>query len=245
MKKLLAPAAICLLMLSAQPLSAQIKLGDKLKKAAAALTGPSSSEMGLGLKDALEAGVAAGTNRLSMADGFLRNAAVKLIFPPEAAKAEKTLRALGMHKLCDDLILSMNRAAEEAVKEAKPIFVSAIKDMSFSDASSILLSGQPDAATVYFKNATSTRLIGAFSPVIQKNLEKTGATKFWTDVTTAYNKIPLVTRINPDLTAYAAQKTTDGLFYEVAQEELKIRTNASLRSSPAMQKAFAYADSKK
>jgi hypothetical protein len=245
MKRLSILGACLIATLNIQQAAAQTSLGDKLKKAVGTLTGPSSAEIGAGLKEALEAGVFAGTDRLSAVDGFLKNAAVKLLFPPEAQKAEKTLRSMGLNKLCDDMILSMNRAAGEAVKEAKPIFVSAIRQMSFSDAANILLGGQPDAATQYFKNATSSQLIAAFTPVIRKNLEKTGATRYWTDVATAYNKIPLVTRINPDLTRYAAQKTTDGLFHEIAGEELKIRNNAAFRTSPTMKKVFAYADIRK
>ncbi|MXV14703.1 DUF4197 domain-containing protein [Hufsiella ginkgonis] len=222
--------------------SAQFKLGDALKKAASSVSSPSATEIGAGLKEALEAGVSAGADRLSAKDGFLGNAAVKLLFPPEAQKIEKTLRGLGMNKLCDDFVTSMNRAAEEAAREAKPIFISAIKQMSIKDASNILLGGQKDAATQYFKNVTTSQLKAAFTPVIQSNLEKTGATRYWADVTAAYNKVPLVKKINTDLTDYATQKSVDGLFHEVAEEELKIRTSSGARTSPLLQKVFGYAD---
>lgn len=239
-----------LVLAQATTVSAQIKLGkvgDALKQAAAGSTAngtPSVTEIGAGLKEALEKGVSAGADRLSASNGFLGNAAVKLLFPPEAQKVESTLRKMGMNKLCDDFILSMNRAAEDAAKEAKPIFVSAIKQMSITDASNILLGGKPDAATEYFKTVTTDQLKVKFQPVIKASLDKVGATKYWTDVTTAYNKVPFVQKINTDLNGYATQKSVDGLFHEVAAEELKIRGNSSTRTSPLLQKVFAYADKK-
>lgn len=221
---------------------AQLNLGKVLKQAAAAGSKPTATEIGAGLKEALEAGVAAGADRLSVQDGFMGNMAVKLFFPPEAQKIEKTLRGMGMNKLCDDFVLSLNRAAEDAAKEAKPIFISAVKQMSIADASKILLGGQKDAATQYFRGVTTDQLKAKFQPAIQNSLGKTGATRYWADVTTAYNKIPFVSKVNTDLNAYATQKTIDGLFYEVAQEELKIRTGTSLRTTPLLQKVFGYAD---
>jgi len=225
--------------------SAQFKLGDAIKKAADAVSSPSAAEIGSGLKEALEAGVSAGSDRLSATDGFLNNMAVKILFPPEAQKIEKTLRAVGAGKLCDDFITSLNHAAEDAAKEAKPIFISAIKQMSVRDASSILLSGKQDAATQYFKSVTTDQLSTAFLPVIKNSLDKVGAAKNWTAVTTAYNKVPLTSKVNTDLNDYATQKAISGLFYEVAQEELKIRSNTSARTSPLLQKVFGYADKNK
>jgi hypothetical protein len=230
-------------LLNSSSVSAQVKLGDMIKSAASG-TGPSAAEIGLGLKEALEAGVSAGADRLSVADGFLGNAAVKILFPPEAQKIERTLRGIGAGKLCDDMITSLNRAAEDAAKEAKPIFISAIKQMSVKDASKILLGGQQDAATQYFKTVTSDQLSAAFLPVIKNSLDKVGAAKNWTAVTTAYNKVPLTSKVNTDLNDYATQKAIDGLFYEVAQEELKIRSSSSARNSPLLQKVFGYADKK-
>src|SRR5690606_9388920 len=205
---------------------------------------PTQSEIGLGLKQALELGTGYGVDRLSAQNGFLGNAAVKILFPPEAVKVENTLRSLGLNSLCDNVITSLNRAAEDAVKEAKPIFISAIKQMTITDATNILL-GNQDAATQYFKRVTTAQLMEKFSPVITNSLSKVGATKYWGDVTSRYNTIPLVKPINPDLSEYVAQKAIDGLFLEIAQEELKIRGNLSARSTPLLQKVFGYADKNK
>jgi hypothetical protein len=237
------PVVTLFLLFNGLTASAQINIGNVLKKVASG--DPSATEIGSGLKEALEEGVSKGADRLSITDGFLKNMAVKILFPPEAEKAEKTLRSLGLNKLCDDMILSMNRAAEDAAKEAKPIFISAIKQMSVKDASNILLSNQQDAATQYFKTTTNDQLRTAFMPVIKTNLDKSGATKYWSDVASAYNKVPLVKKLNTDLNDYATQKTISGLFYEVAQEELKIRSNTSARNSPLLQKVFGYADKNK
>jgi hypothetical protein len=139
---------------------AQFKIPQVLKEAANAIKpgSPSQIEIGDAIKEALEIGVSAGTDRLSLQNGFLGNSAIKLLFPPEARKVEKALRGIGMNKACDDFILSLNRAAELAAKEAKPIFISAIKEMSVQDASNILLSDQKNAATTYFQRVTSKAL---------------------------------------------------------------------------------------
>ncbi|MDB5131264.1 MAG: hypothetical protein JWR02_1013 [Mucilaginibacter sp.] len=202
---------------------------------------PSPFEIGNGLKQALELGTSKSADRLSQVDGFFANVAVKIIFPPQAQKAEKTLRKFGFNKLCDNVILSLNRAAEDAAKQAKPIFISAIKQMSLQDVTNILLGGQ-DAATQYFKHTTTGQLTITFKPVIQVSLDKTGATKYYGDAAREYNKIPFVSKINPDISEYVTQKAIDGLFYEIALEELNIRKNIGARSTPLLQKVFAFAD---
>lgn len=227
--------------------NAQIKLPGVLKQAANSLTQggtPSQMEIGSALKEALEIGISAGTERLSTPNGFLGNAAVKLLFPPEAQKVEKTLRGLGLNKPCDDFIMSMNHAAELAVKEAKPIFISALKQMTLQDATNILLSKEKNTATTYFQRVTSAALNAKFQPIIADALNRTEATRYWTEMSTRYNSVPFVSKVQTDLTAYATQKAMDGLFYEVAQEEIKIRENSGARSSVLLQKVFGYADSK-
>lgn len=199
----------------------------------------------MGLKQALEFGTSASADRLSATDGFFANAAIKILFPEEAQKVERTLRSVGLNKLADNVILSINRAAEAAAIEAKPIFISAVKGMTFTDATNILLSGQQDAATLYFKRVTSDQLSSKFRPIIQSSLSRVGATKYWSDAITAYNKIPLVGQVNPDLSSYVTQKAIDGIFVEIAQEEYKIRSRLSARSTPLLQKVFAYADRNK
>lgn len=226
---------------------AQIRLPQVLKEAANALKpgDPSQAEIAEALKESLEIGVSSSTDRLSLENGFFGNAAIQLLFPPEARKVEKALRVIGMDKACDDFILSLNRAAELAAKEAKPIFVSAIKEMSVQDASNILLSDQKNAATSYFKRVSSRALETKFNPIIKGSLDKTQATKYWTDLSSAYNQIPLSSKINTDLASYTTRKAIEGLFLEIAQEELKIREDSGLRSSPLLKKVFAYADRNK
>jgi hypothetical protein len=180
-------------------------------------------------------------DRLSAKDGYLGNLAVKILMPPEAQKVENTLRSLGLNSLCDNVIMSLNRAAEDAAIQAKPIFVNAIKQMSFQDVTNILL-GQQDAATMYFKRTTSIALADKFRPSINNSLSKVGATRYWGDLTSTYNRIPLVKPINTDLAGYVTDRAIAGLFIEVAQEELKIRQNLAARSTSLLQKVFGYAD---
>ena len=244
MKKLsLYFAAFILLCLNSCDVQSQSKIGNILKQIPTSGT-PTTLEIGQGIKQALEIGTSAGADKLSVKDGFLGNLAVKILFPPEAQKVEKTLRSIGLNSLADNVILSINRAAEDAAKEAKPIFLSAIKQMTIADATNILL-GNKDAATEYFKRVTTAQLMQKFSPVIAASLSKVGATKYWGDAAMAYNKLPLVKPVNTDLSAYVAQKAIDGMFIQVAQEELKIRDNISSRSTGLLQKVFGYADTKK
>ena len=203
---------------------------------------PTQAEIASGLKQALEFGTTSSSERLSATDGFFANAAVKILFPEEAQKVERTLRSVGLNKLADNVILSINRAAESAAREAKPIFVSAIRNMTISDAANILLGRQDDAATQYFKRVTSNQLQAKFQPIVQTSLSNVGATRYWGDAINAYNKIPLVSKVNPDLNAYVTQKAIDGIFHEIAKEELKIRNNISARSTTLLQKVFGYAD---
>ena len=245
-------ASLALILFTNLKADAQIKLSDIFKKvtekqgtASKAATGtPSSLEIGQGIKEALQIGVSAGADRLSVKDGFLGNLAVKILMPPEAQKVERTLRGIGLNKLCDNVIVSLNRAAEDAATEAKPIFITAIKQMTLADASNILL-GNNDAATNYFKRVTTAQLLQKFSPIVTNSLSKVNATKYYSDLTSQYNRLPLVKPVNTNLTDYVTQKAIDGLFIEVAKEELKIRGNINSRSTTLLQKVFGYADKKK
>ena len=221
------------------PSSAQIN--DIFKKVT---SNPSTAEISSGLKEALEKGTGISADRLSLQDGYLKNPDVKILFPEEAKSVEKTLRSIGLGSMCDQVITSLNRAAEDAAKEAKPIFTTAIKQMSFQDVQKILL-GEKNAATMYFKTTTTDSLSAKFSPIIDKSLEKVEATNYWDDVMTRYNKVPLVKKVDTDLTAYVTQKAIDGLFVEIAKEELKIREDVGARTSPILQKVFGYADNEK
>ncbi|MES2429138.1 MAG: DUF4197 domain-containing protein [Bacteroidota bacterium] len=203
---------------------------------------PSQLEIGTALKQALEQGTIKSTEQLSALNGYFGNAAIKILLPPEAQKAEKTLRSMGMNKLCDDAILALNRAAEDAALQAKPIFVNALKQMTLQDVTNILL-GSQDAATQYFKRTTTTNLTAKFSPVIQTSLNKVNATKYYGTLASTYNKVPFVRKVNPDITNYVTQKAIDGLFVEIAQRELTIRQNiGGTRTTPLLQKVFGFAD---
>ena len=221
-------------------LSSNAQLGGLIKK----VTGNdsqgnsnlSTDEIANGLKEALNKGVSEGTAKLSNVDGFFKDAAIKILLPADAQKVEKTLRNVGMGKQVDDAILTMNRAAEDAAKSASPIFVNAIKQMSIEDAWSILKGGD-SAATRYLRTKTTGNLTTAFKPVIEKSLEKTGATKYWNTVFTNYNKFSL-TKINPDLSSYVTEKALSGIFYQIALEEMKIRKDPVARTTDLLKKVF-------
>jgi hypothetical protein len=196
----------------------------------------SNTEIVAGLREALEVGARNSGNQLSALDGFFKNAAIKILLPEEAQKVEKALRDVGLGNLVDKAILSVNRAAEDAAKSAAPIFVDAIKGMTIQDALGILQGGD-FAATNYLKSKTTSPLTNAFKPVIDKSLQKVGATKYWTDVFTAYNRFA-VNKINPDLSAFVTGKALDGIFYQVGLEEQKIRKDPVARVSEILKKVF-------
>src|SRR5579862_2349941 len=215
---------------------------DLLKSAKDALSGNkgtslSNDDIVSGLKQALTLGAQKSADRLSAVDGFFKDAAVKILLPPEAQKVEKTLRNLGMGQMVDNAILSLNRAAEDASKSAAPIFINAVRNMSIGDALGILR-GPDTAATSYLKKGTTPQLTVAFKPVIDASLKKTDATKYWKDLFETYNKVPFVKKINPDLTSYATQKAIEGIFYYVAVEEKNIRKNPAAQATDLLKKVF-------
>ncbi|MCB9202622.1 MAG: DUF4197 domain-containing protein [Flavobacteriales bacterium] len=194
-----------------------------------------------GLKQALELGVTSGVQQLGKQNGFLNNSAVKILYPEELQKVDKTLRSIGLGSVADEGLKLLNRAAEDAVTEAAPIFKNAITSMSFSDATSILMGGD-NAATNYLKSKTTTSLETAFEPKVKNSFSKVGADKVWNDIITKYNSIPTVKKVNPDLTNYVTQQAINGLFTMVAQKEAGIRNNVSERTTPLLQKVFAKQD---
>ena len=226
-----------LLILGAFTAQAQSPL-DLLKKVTKPKSGDSLStnDIASGLKEALSNGVTKGTSKLSAVDGFLKDAAIKILLPPEAEKVEKTLRGIGLGKQVDDAIVSMNHAAEDAAKSAAPIFLNAIKSMSITDAWSILKGGDT-AATAYLRSKTNASLTEAFKPVIDQSLAKTGATKYWNTLFSSYNKFSFK-KINPDLSSYVTEKALSGIFYEVALQETQIRKDPVARTSDLLQKVF-------
>ena len=194
-------------------------------------------EVARGLKEALITGTSKGTQTVSKVDGYFMNPKIKIPFPPNAVKVENKLRDIGLGSEVDKVVKTLNRAAEEAAKEAKPIFVSAIKQMTIRDAWEILR-GPDDAATEYLKRTTSDQLRSKFRPVVDNALDKTNATKYWNDVISTYNKIPLVEKMNPDLNSYVTGKAMEGLFYMVEQEEGKIRKDPAARATDLLKRVF-------
>jgi len=183
-------------------------------------------------------GIAQGVDLLSQKDGYYGNSLAKILFPEPLQKVDNTLRSIGLGSLADEGVKLLNRAAEDAVTEAKPIFINAVKNLSFSDATAILTGGK-NAATDYLKKTTTQSLIQAFSPKIQASLGKVGADQVWSSIIDKYNAVPLVTKVNPDLTSYVTEKAIDGLFLQIAQKEEDIRTNIGSRTTPLLQKVFA------
>ncbi|HRG87946.1 MAG TPA: DUF4197 domain-containing protein [Chitinophagales bacterium] len=190
------------------------------------------------IKEALMKGIQVGVDKVSVTDGFFKNAAIKIPFPTQVRQVESTLRSMGMGSLADNMVLSMNRAAEDAAKQAGPIFINSIKQMTVTDAVNIVSNQQPDAATQFLKRTTTESLVTSFKPTIKTALDKTLATKYWKDITTYYNKIPLVSPINTDLPDYVTRKAIDGLFYMVAQEEAKIRKDPAGQTSDIIKDVF-------
>lgn len=203
----------------------------------------SQAEIGNGLKEALNNGITKQVSKLTATDGFFKNETVKILLPEELQTVDKKLRQIGMSKLADEGLKVINRAAEDAVKEATPIFVDAVKQMSFNNAKNILM-GNESSATTYLQNTTSTALYTKFSPVIKNSYTKVGADKVWKEIITKYNSIPLVKKVNPDLTDYTTKKAMEGVFKMIAVEEKDIRTNLASRSSDLLRKVFALQDQK-
>jgi hypothetical protein len=200
-------------------------------------------EIASGLREALNNGITKQVTKLTATDGFYKNEAVKILLPEELRKVDAGLRSIGLSALADEGLKALNRAAENAVKEATPIFVSAVKNITFTDAKTILL-GNNSAATTYLQNSTSTALYAKFNPVIRNSFSKVGADKIWTNIITRYNSIPLVRKVNPDLNDYVTNQAMNGVFKMIAAEEQNIRTNITARTSPLLLSVFAMQDKK-
>ncbi len=201
----------------------------------------SQDQIGKGLKEALEHGVKNQVSKLTAKDGFFKNELVKILLPGDLKKVDKRLRRLGLSKLADEGLLLLNRAAEDAVKTATPIFINAIKGITFGDAKKILM-GEKNAATNYLQTNTSESLYTEFSPVIKKSFSKVGADKVWSQLISKYNKIPFVKKVNPDLTDYVTQETLKGVFTMIAIEEEGIRKKIGLRDTDILRKVFSLQD---
>jgi len=211
---------------------------DVIKNLPATQPGITESEAAQGIKEALAQGVTTAVFNLNRTDGFFGNAAYKLFLPPDAKKIENTLRDLGLGKQVDKAILQINRGAEDAVAFAKPIFADAIREMTLTEALNIVR-GNDDAATQYFKQKTSQKLITAFTPSVQSSLDKVSATKYYGDIVNSYNRLPTTfNKVNPDLTSFVTGKAVDALFDQVAKEEANIRANPAARATDILKKVF-------
>lgn len=213
-------------------------LGTILQDGGLGGSGPlTNSEIIQGLKEALRVGISNGSNQASQVNGYFGNALIKILMPPEAQKVENTLRQIGLGSEVDKFILSLNRAAEDAAKKAKPIFFTAITSMTIQDALGIL-NGSDTAATAYLRRTSGVALFNSFYPVVDSTLQLNQATRYYSDIVNTYNKIPFVQKVDPDLKRYATNKAIDGLFLLVAEEERKIRTDPVARVSQILKRVF-------
>jgi uncharacterized protein DUF4197 len=190
-----------------------------------------------GLKEALVIGAKNAAQLASRVDGFYKNPAIFIPFPPEAKRMKATLESLGLKSQVDRFVMTLNRAAEEAAKEAAPIFLNAIKELTIQDAFQIL-KGPDDAATDYFRRHTTAQLTTAFRPIVGRAIEKVEVTKYWNPLVTQYNRIPFLRKVNPDLDAYVTERAISGLYYLIANEESKIRKNPAARITEILRRVF-------
>lgn len=203
--------------------------------------GITNADIAAGLRQALDNGIDKQVSKLTKTDGFFRNELVKIVLPAELQKVDRTLRDIGMGQLADEGLKVLNRAAEDAVKEATPIFVNAVRQITFNDARNILM-GPDNSATQYLSNKTTQELYGRFNPVITNSLDKVGATQIWNTIITQYNAIPLTNNVNPDLADYVTREALKGVFTMIAVEEKEIRNNFSSRTTDLLRRVFALQD---
>ncbi len=231
-------AALLFLTLTASPASAQF---DKVLKGLGGAVGDagglSDAKIGSGLQEALKVGTENAVFQTSAIDGFFLNKAIKILMPKQIQSIEQPLRLVGFGPQIDDFVLNMNRAAEKAVPFAKEIFWDAIGQMTFDDARKIL-NGNDTAATDYFKAKTSKKLYTAFRPPVESVMNQVGVTRQYNSLMHSYEGVPFAKSITFDIHQYVTEKATDGLFYVVAQEEKKIRTNPAARATDLLKEVF-------
>ncbi|WP_335974612.1 DUF4197 domain-containing protein [Gaetbulibacter jejuensis] len=201
----------------------------------------SNADIASGLREALDQGIDKQVSKLTQKDGFFKNELVKIVLPEELQKVDKALRDIGLDNLADEGLKVLNRAAEDAVSEATPIFVSAVKDITFNDAKNILL-GNDDAATQYLTGKTQTALYDKFHPVINNSFTKVGADQIWANLINKYNSIPFTNNVSPDLTDYVTGEALKGVYTMIAVEEKEIRNKVSSRTTDLLKKVFALQD---
>lgn len=194
-----------------------------------------------GLRQALSFGIDKQVSKLTRKDGFYNNQLVKILLPQELQKVDKTLRDIGLNNLADEGLKVLNRAAEDAVKEATPIFVEAVKSITFNDARNILL-GPDNSATNYLRRKTNSALYHEFNPIIRNSFARVGADQIWSTIIEKYNSIPFVNKVNPDLTDYVTREALKGVYKMIAVEEKQIRTKISSRTTDLLRKVFVLQD---
>lgn len=233
MKKIIALATILILTSCAE-----------LKQIASQLPqqyGVTDAEINSGLRQALQMGIDKEVTSLASENGFFRNELVRIGLPQELQKVDKTLRDVGLDALADEGLKVLNRAAEDAVSEAIPVFADAVKGISFTDARNILL-GADNAATIYLSDKTEQELYRRFNPIISNSLNKVGATQVWKNIIDKYNSLPVTSNVNPDLPDYVTNEALEGVFIMIAQEEKDIRNSLSARTTDLLRKVFAIQD---
>ena len=203
--------------------------------------GISQSEIASGLRQALDFGIDKQVTKLTQKNGFYKNDLVKILLPEELKKVDKALRDIGLGNLADEGLKVLNRAAEDAVKEATPIFVKAVKEITFNDAKSILV-GSNNAATQYLESKTQQPLYSKFHPVIKNSFSKVGADQIWENLITRYNNLPFTSNVNTDLTDYVTNEALDGVYTMIALEERQIRTKISSRTTDLLRRVFELQD---
>ncbi len=194
-----------------------------------------------GLREALHFGIDRQVQKLTQKDGFFKNELVKILLPEDLRKVDNVMRDIGLSKVADEGLRVLNRAAEDAVKEATPIFISAIKNITFTDVKSILLGGN-NAATHYLKQQTEAALYQKFQPVIERSFSKVGADKIWSNLIQNYNSLPFAKEITTDLTAYVTGETLKGVYKMIEIEEENIRTKLHTRTTDLLKRVFALQD---
>ncbi|MFO7745246.1 MAG: DUF4197 domain-containing protein [Psychroflexus sp.] len=194
-----------------------------------------------GLQQALSKGVDEEVSKLTEEDGFYNNSLVRIGLPEELSSVESTMRKLGLGNLADEGIKALNTTAQQAVKEATPIFLNAIQDMTFEEARNILL-GEKTAATAYLKDKTQTELYQKFKPIVKDNFQKVGADQIWENVIQRYNQVPFTKSVNPNLTDYVTNEALKGVYKMIELEEIQIRNNLNERSTDLLRRVFALQD---
>jgi hypothetical protein len=240
MKKLMLGFFLFVGLISCDVLNESLKVVNSVQTTGTSAPSLTNDEVISGLKEALQVGIKNSVNLTSVTDGFLKNDSIRLPFPPDAIKVKEKAMDLGLTGKVSEFETTLNRAAEEATKEALPIFVDAITNMSVQDGFAILKGGN-GAATKFLKDQTTNKLVTAFSPKVKSATSKVELTKYWNPIITKYNNAMTLTggqKLNPDLDAYITQKAIEGLFYMVEKEENKIRKDPVARVTDLLVKVF-------